>query len=458
MAPVYGFCDANCKQPVYTVNETIAILEQLIQGGSLEKIDPALLPIVAAIKEQHNNNNIKFWLGTEAELNAIDPAVTTKLLMPRIDGDNNLYLCSDDSTLEAWKNEILATARALVTGYATPDLVQAKGINEYTHRDTGELTGSGANGKFKATQSGTYSTITVNGAECAVKCGEESEIELVAGVWYTFILDGTTINFKQGGAGLNFKVVGGTTTPASPKENTIWINTDVACGEYQFTTAEPTTKANGAALEIGDIWIKTHSYSDKTFNALKKNNVEISPINAYQWDGTAWKNKTAYIYISGAWVSLTMQFVTNGQRVTEFETLPNYWTTDISFKLAPTVTQYADNFQLYSKAATSGTRGGTVFLRTAVDFSKISTIEVTFSATSGDSDASLRLDLVCTTNKEHGYTPVATLNLYKSKTSIDENTAALDVSSITDMGYIGIAVGSCNTTNITMKITDFKAY
>ena len=327
----------------------------------------------------------------------------------------------------------------------------------YVHT-AGSLTGTGRYGAFKATVTETLANVNVNGSAFNVRCGDESEIELTAGNWYSFILDGDTVNFKQGGAGLNFKVVGGTAQPASPKENIIWINTDVACGEYQFTTAEPTTKANGAALEIGDIWIKTHSYSDKTFNALKKNNVEISPINAYQWDGTAWKNKTAYIYISGAWVSLTMQFVTNGQRVTEFETLPNYWTTDISFKLAPTVTQYADNFQLYSKAATSGTRGGTVFLRTAVDFSKISTIEVTFSATSGDSDASLRLDLVCTTNKEHGYTPVATLNLYKSKTSIDENTAALDVSSITDMGYIGIAVGSCNTTNITMKITDFKAY
>lgn len=124
MAPVYGFCDANCKQPVYTVGEITTILEQLIQGGSLDKIDPALLPIVAAIREQHNNKDIKFWLGTEAELNAIDPVVTTKLLMPRIDGENNLYLCSDDSTLETWKNEILAAARALVTGYATNEQLQ----------------------------------------------------------------------------------------------------------------------------------------------------------------------------------------------------------------------------------------------------------------------------------------------------------------------------------------------
>lgn len=115
MAPVYGFCDANCKQQVYTVTEIIAILEQLIQGGSLDKINPALLPIVAAIREQHNNKDINFWFGTEAELNAIEPKITTKLLMARIDGENNLYLCSDDTTLDVWKEEMLAAALNLVS-------------------------------------------------------------------------------------------------------------------------------------------------------------------------------------------------------------------------------------------------------------------------------------------------------------------------------------------------------
>ena len=36
------------------------------------------------------------------------------------------------------------------------------------------------------------------------------------------------------GGGLNFKIVGGTTEPTNPKENTVWINTDVDIGEWQM--------------------------------------------------------------------------------------------------------------------------------------------------------------------------------------------------------------------------------
>lgn len=37
------------------------------------------------------------------------------------------------------------------------------------------------------------------------------------------------------GDGLNFEVVGGTTQPANPKENTIWINTDVEITRWYFS-------------------------------------------------------------------------------------------------------------------------------------------------------------------------------------------------------------------------------
>ena len=42
-----------------------------------------------------------------------------------------------------------------------------------------------------------------------------------------------------GGASLNFKVVGGTSTPSSPKENTIWVNTDAEISSWAFSAEEP---------------------------------------------------------------------------------------------------------------------------------------------------------------------------------------------------------------------------
>lgn len=124
MAPVYGFCDANCKHEVYTATEVMAILEQIIQGGSLAVVDPSMLPIVAAVKEKHNNENVNFWVGTEAELNALQLSTTPVLLMARIDTNNNLYLCKDDTTLESWKSDVLRDARALITDYATTAQLQ----------------------------------------------------------------------------------------------------------------------------------------------------------------------------------------------------------------------------------------------------------------------------------------------------------------------------------------------
>ena len=48
----------------------------------------------------------------------------------------------------------------------------------------------------------------------------------------------------SGGTSLNFKVVGNP-KPTSPKENTIWINTDVPITGYHFSATQPETMAEG---------------------------------------------------------------------------------------------------------------------------------------------------------------------------------------------------------------------
>lgn len=97
------------------------------------------------------------------------------------------------------------------------------------------------------------------------------------------------------GGGLNFKVVGGTSTPASPKENTIWVNTDAEISSWAFSATEPETPAAGM------VWITTGKSSTAPFNALKKNNITVYPISAKQYVSGAWADKTAKIYQNGAW-------------------------------------------------------------------------------------------------------------------------------------------------------------
>ena len=107
-----------------------------------------------------------------------------------------------------------------------------------------------------------------------------------------------------GGGGLNFKIIGGTTQPSSPKENTIWVNTSTAIGEWQFSETEPTTRVNGGVLGVGDVWITEEKFKEISFNVFKKNGLNISIHTPKQWNGTSWENKKSYIYQNGEWIEI----------------------------------------------------------------------------------------------------------------------------------------------------------
>lgn len=99
-----------------------------------------------------------------------------------------------------------------------------------------------------------------------------------------------------GGASLNFKVVGGTTAPSNPKENTIWVNTDAEISSWVFSATEPESP------EEGMLWISTDTSSPVEFNALKKNSIQVYPLSAKQYVGGALVGKTAKTYQGGTWV------------------------------------------------------------------------------------------------------------------------------------------------------------
>lgn len=99
-----------------------------------------------------------------------------------------------------------------------------------------------------------------------------------------------------GGASLNFKVVGGTSAPASPKENTVWVNTDVEITSWVFSVTEPENPSDGM------VWISTGKTSPVAFNALKKNGIMVYPISAKQYVSGKWVSKEAKSYQNGAWV------------------------------------------------------------------------------------------------------------------------------------------------------------
>ena len=102
-------------------------------------------------------------------------------------------------------------------------------------------------------------------------------------------------NAGGSGGGLNYKIVGNTTEPGNPKENTIWIKTDVKITCHTFSEKEPNSPVEGM------VWIMVGRDSAVGFNALKKNCIVILPVAVLQYADGSWVPMDSYIY-QGGWV------------------------------------------------------------------------------------------------------------------------------------------------------------
>lgn len=308
----------------------------------------------------------------------------------------------------------------------------------YTHT-SGNLSGSGENGKFKATVSGTISSINVNGVACSVKCGEDSSMDLIAGCWYTFIRDGNTVNFNAGGAGggLNFKIVGGTSTPASPKENTIWINTSTAITGYIFSATQPSSPKSGL------VWITVGASSQVAFNALKKEYLMVYPLSAKQYVSGAWVDRTAKSYQGNKWVTWLSSdewlFDYSHQR---YEWQARAWTHSsyASAKL-PSVTNNSDgSVSVTSTKAASENIGCAYELVEDVDLTKYNRIEFTFEYTRTFSTASGHNLYLLAIDRTKQYWSADYFARLILSTSDNKTSASLDVSGVNRKCDIALAL------------------
>lgn len=121
----------------------------------------------------------------------------------------------------------------------------------------------------------------------------------------------------SGGAGLNFSIVGGTEEPTNPKENTIWVNTDVAISEWQFSGTEPATRIDGTDLQTGDVWIGASNESTISLNILKKNGIILNIGTAKQYIDGEWVKVSLKIYYNGEWRKNILYLYNEGDLCTD---------------------------------------------------------------------------------------------------------------------------------------------
>lgn len=248
----------------------------------------------------------------------------------------------------------------------------------------------------------------------------------------------------SGGAGLNFSIVGGTEEPSNPKENTIWINTDVEIGEWQCSSTHPTTRADGTTLQNGDVRIEA-VFSDvsPSINILKNNAMFIKIIAAYQYIGGSWGNKTTKIYQNNVWNNSGLVLyagksmntdITGGWKEVESESI--------------TATQESDGIK-FTYNGNLSIREAAVYTKKKIDLTNYSRLTAEIESVVADNDyLAAHLSLGITKYN------TASNPEYKAKTSIwtyeqqDKTKVSLDISSFTGTYFIGIfadvAAGTIN--------------
>lgn len=159
--------------------------------------------------------------------------------------------------------------------------------------------------------------------------------------------------------GLNFEVVGGTESPSDPKENTIWVDTDVEITGWAFSFAAPATPADGL------VWIRTGDRGAVSFNALGAGSITLHPTAAKQYTNGVWTDKTAKIYQGGVWVGWTIYLYNQGDTCSG---LTGGWTFATDSGGASTLNE------TYMYLGYTGTRG-----RSAAGYTqnKINTVDMT---------------------------------------------------------------------------------
>ena len=254
----------------------------------------------------------------------------------------------------------------------------------------------------------------------------------------------------SGGTSLNFTVVGGTSQPSSPKENTIWVNTSTTITSWVFSAEQPSSPTSGM------VWIQTGDSSDATFNALKKNILQVYPLSAKQYVYYSWVDKEAIVYQNSTWVELSSNFYLY-RKGNEYTDLTGGWTSvgkkaesdANASSLAPTITR-ADTY--IRASITTSSRSGIFYMLNPINITGYSTLVVkgTFANSSDYDNMSLRLWSKIGTYYESNV--VAEL-VFESGTTYD---ARFDISSFSNNSYyIGFVINTYGGgTNSYVEITE----
>ena len=241
-----------------------------------------------------------------------------------------------------------------------------------------------------------------------------------------------------GGNPLNFKVVGGTTEPSNPKENTIWVKTE-KIGAWYFSETQP------EGLQEWDVWFITGKSSAIEFNALKKNGIQVYPMSAKQCVNGALTDVQAYSYNNNEWISW---FVFDGYLYNagdECEKITGGWVqTSYSGYSNGTVTKNATYITL--KASTANQCSAVKTVR-KINFKKFKTLSIKITHAEVVGGASCKIVVASDINSD----VQATLSISSA------GSKSLDVSTVSGEYYVYIyAIRPSSSADFDVRFSEVK--
>lgn len=250
-----------------------------------------------------------------------------------------------------------------------------------------------------------------------------------------------------GGASLNFKVVGGTTRPANPKENTIWVNTDLEISGWAFDAEIPNY------LATGGVWFKIGSASSASFNAMKKNAIVLYPQTCMQWNGSTFVTREALVYKNGEWLAMRVWLLCGSNQYTQ---ITGGWTIIDQPNNAHSVATIDSNGLTFATTEYIGKEIATV---SPVDFTGIDTLYFSVPCIANSSGNQRCMSLGINKTRTHTWSATNAQSWAVEKHIVNPANAtnqlyALDTSGVNGDYYVLAVTGCVGGTTLTVVINE----
>lgn len=237
-----------------------------------------------------------------------------------------------------------------------------------------------------------------------------------------------------GGGGLNLKVVGGTTQPTTPRENTIWIKTNTAITGYVLSPTQPETGTEGL------VWLKT-SDTGIGINIGRKNAVLLHLANGMLYTGSAWEVADVWAYTT-VWKQFSFSRLYLYQKGDEYTAYTGGWTVERGEKKNKSI--------VVGNPTKGGSFDNKAYTSNMIDLTNFKKLIVHIAKCASEPDASGSNLKVFGADDE----VVAVANIFKGVTAETEKTVTLDVSNINQECTIAVQV-NMRTSSSRYSYTEF---